>query len=324
LVPTDVRPTLNPAELRAEVIAWFEAEGRDLPWRRPECSPWGVLISEVMLQQTPVKRVLPHWEEWMRRWPTPHDLAAEPSGEAVRAWSGLGYPRRALRLHACAREIVEVHGGEVPADHEELRALPGIGEYTAAAVASFAFGIPATVVDTNVRRVEARAVTGNALPEKSYTRAEAALAHDLMPDVTTAHGINEANRWNAASMELGALICKARTPLCQQCPVQHRCAWIAAGRPEPHYTPKGQAWEGTDRQVRGAMMAVQRAAEAPVDAGLLRGVGQVVAHETPEATKEITALRRLKADAAQRERCLAGLLKDGLAVQTDSGVTLPA
>jgi A/G-specific adenine glycosylase len=324
LVPTDVRPTLNPAELRAEVIAWFEAEGRDLPWRRPECSPWGVLISEVMLQQTPVKRVLPHWEEWMRRWPTPHDLAAEPSGEAVRAWSGLGYPRRALRLHACAREIVEVHGGKVPADHEELRALPGIGEYTAAAVASFAFGIPATVVDTNVRRVEARAVTGNALPEKSYTRAEAALAHDLMPDVTTAHGINEANRWNAASMELGALICKARTPLCQQCPVQHRCAWIAAGRPEPHYTPKGQAWEGTDRQVRGAMMAVLRAAEAPVDAGLLRGVGQVVAHETPEATKEITALRRLKADAAQRERCLAGLLKDGLAVQTGSGVTLPA
>jgi A/G-specific adenine glycosylase len=191
-------------------------------------------------------------------------------------------------------------------------------------VASFAFGIPATVVDTNVRRVEARAVTGNALPEKSYTRAEAALAHDLMPDVTTAHGINEANRWNAASMELGALICKARTPLCQQCPVQHRCAWIAAGRPEPHYTPKGQAWEGTDRQVRGAMMAVLRAAEAPVDAGLLRGVGQVVAHETPEATKEITALRRLKADAAQRERCLAGLLKDGLAVQTGSGVTLPA
>ncbi len=315
----DAAAGLDAAELRAEVIAWFADAGRDLPWRHSECSPWGVLVSEVMLQQTPVKRVLPHWEEWMQRWPTPADLAAEPSGEAVRAWSGLGYPRRALRLHACAQEIVEVHGGKVPADHEELRALPGIGEYTAAAVASFAFGIPATVVDTNIRRVEARAVTGNALPEKSYTRAEAVLAHDLMPNTTTIQGIDEANRWNAASMELGALVCKARTPLCEQCPVQHRCAWIKAGRPAPHYTPKGQAWEGTDRQVRGAMMAVLRGAEAPVAAELLRGVGHV---ETDIA--ELAALRHLKADAEQRERCLAGLLKDGLAAQTDAGVTLPA
>lgn len=316
----DVGPAeLDPAALRAEVIAWFDEAGRDLPWRRPDCSPWGVLVSEVMLQQTPVKRVLPRWEEWMQRWPTPADLATEPSGEAVRAWSGLGYPRRALRLHACAREIVEIHGGEIPADHEELRSLPGIGEYTAAAVASFAFGIPATVVDTNIRRVEARAVSGNALPEKSYTRAEAALAHDLMPDITTAYGIKEANRWNAASMELGALVCKARTPLCDQCPVQDRCAWIRAGRPEPHYTPKGQAWEGTDRQVRGAMMAVLRAAEVPVEADLLRGVGHLEA-----ADPEVAALRRLKADSTQRERCLAGLLNDGLAVETGSGITLPA
>lgn len=314
---------LKPARFRAEVIAWFDSHGRDLPWRDPDCSAWGVLVSEVMLQQTPVKRVLPHWTEWMRRWPTPSDLAAEPSGEAVRAWSGLGYPRRALRLHACAQELDAHHDGRVPADHEQLLNLPGIGEYTAAAVASFAFGIPATVVDTNIRRVQARAVTGHALPEKSYTRAEAALAHRLMPDTSTEAGIHEANRWNAASMELGALVCKARTPLCEQCPVQRDCAWIAAGRPQPHYRPKGQAWEGTDRQVRGAMMAVLRDAEAPVGAELLTDVGQGSA-TAPGAESALASLHGLAADGEQRRRCLAGLLADGLASDAGDGITLPA
>lgn len=337
------------AALRAGINTWFAENGRDLPWRRPECSPWGVLVSEVMLQQTPVVRVLPVWETWMQRWPTPGDLAAEPSGEAVRAWEKLGYPRRALRLHACAREIEEVHGGQVPPDPAELRALPGIGEYTAAAVASFAFGIPETVVDTNVRRVQARAVTGHALPEPSYTRAEARLAHALMPDTSTRAGVAEANRFNAACMELGALVCTARSPRCDECPVRSRCAWIAAGRPAPHYTPKGQAWEGTDRQVRGAMMAVLRAAPGSVPAPLLTGVGQIdtmggdetvgkaaPTEATPDdavnvdaipdgALEPLRALRRLTAAQEQRERCLAGLVKDGLAVQDGSGeLTLPA
>ncbi|WP_233548583.1 HhH-GPD family protein [Galactobacter valiniphilus] len=318
--------------LRRSIISWFQENGRDLPWRRPECSPWGVLVSEVMLQQTPVVRVLPVWESWMERWPTPEDLAAEPAGEAVRAWEKLGYPRRALRLHACARELVEVHGGEVPADLEELLALPGVGEYTAAAVASFAFGVPAAVVDTNVRRVEARAWTGNALPEPSYTRAEARLAHELMPDTSTPEGIAEANAWNAASMELGALICTARSPRCDECPVQASCAWIAAGRPAPHYTPKGQAWEGTDRQVRGAMMAVLRAADGAVPAAALRTPGDPAeagsapqdAGLEPDAVPTLRALRRLAAGAEQRERCLAGLLADGLAVADGEGVALPA
>jgi len=314
--------------LRGDVIAWFRANGRELPWRRPGCTPWGVLVSEVMLQQTPVVRVLPVWEAWIQRWPTPGDLAAEPSGEAVRAWERLGYPRRALRLHACAREIEEVHGGRVPANLDELRALPGIGEYTAAAVASFAFGIPAPVVDTNVRRVQARAVTGNALPEPSYTRAEARLAAHLMPDVSTAEGTAEGNAWNAASMELGALICTARSPRCDECPVSTRCAWLAAGRPAPHYTPKGQAWEGTDRQVRGAMMAVLRGADAAVPVELLRAIGDPadVDPSLPGSEAEpLRALRRLAAGAEQRERCLAGLLADGLAVaDAAGGVSLPA
>lgn len=321
------------AGLRSAVNAWFLDHGRDLPWRRPECSPWGVLVSEVMLQQTPVVRVLPVWERWMARWPTPADLAAEPAGEAVRAWEKLGYPRRALRLHACARELEEVHGGRVPSDLAELLALPGVGEYTAAAVSSFAFGIPATVVDTNVRRVQARAVTGQALPEPSYTRAEARLADALMPQRETQDGIREANLWNAAAMELGALICTARSPSCDVCPVRQRCAWIAAGQPAPHYQPKGQAWEGTDRQVRGAMMTVLRAAESSVPEALLTAVGPLpqardldAQRGTPEQTSEQwRALRRLAAGAEQRQRCLTGLIADGLAVQDGAGgVTLPA
>src|SRR5690606_7452204 len=137
--------------------AWFDHAARDLPWRRPECSPWGVLVSEIMLQQTPVVRVLPAWMSWMERWPTPAHLAAASQADAVRAWDRLGYPRRAKRLWECAGEIVRRHGGEVPDDEEELLALPGIGAYTAAAVRSFAFGRRAVVLDTNVRRVIARA-----------------------------------------------------------------------------------------------------------------------------------------------------------------------
>ena len=318
-------PSTPAASLRSRTLAWFKENGRDLPWRRPDCTPWGVLVSEVMLQQTPVVRVLPVWESWMQRWPTPGDLAAEPSGEAVRAWEKLGYPRRALRLHACAREIEEIHGGQVPSDHAERLALPGVGEYTAAAVSSFAFGLPETVVDTNVRRVEARAVTGNALPEPSYTRAEARLAHELMPDVSTPAGIEEANLWNAASMELGALICTARSPRCDECPVHELCAWVANGRPAPHYKPKGQAWEGTDRQVRGAMMAVLRAAEEAVAAGELTALGDPSDVEHGTLAEPLRALRRLAAGAEQRERCLAGLLADGLAVDDGAGgLSLPA
>lgn len=288
--------------LHRRINGWFDAHGRDLPWRRSECSPWGILVSEIMLQQTPVVRVLPVWTAWMERWPTPRDLAAESSAEVIRAWGRLGYPRRALRLQAAAAAIAEAHGNEVPATAAELLALPGVGTYTAAAVACFAFGRPEVVVDTNIRRAHARLVSGRALPEKSLTAAEMALARDLMPEDP-----EQACRWNASVMELGALVCTARSPQCEQCPVAQMCAWREAGMPAPHYKPTGQAWAGTDRQVRGAIMA------------LLREAGQVALHEIPARTAAAGSLGAHTPAAEQFERCAAGLVADGLATRHDEG-----
>ena len=201
--------TTSGEHLHAPVIAWFDEHARDLPWRRPEAGPWGVMVSEFMLQQTPVNRVLPVYEQWLARWPRPADLAKEPPGEAVRAWGRLGYPRRALRLHGAAVAITERHGGDVPTDHAQLLALPGIGEYTAAAVASFAYGQRHPVLDTNVRRVFARAVTGVRYPPNATTAAERRLARALLPEDE-----RTAARWAAASMELGALVCTAKNESC--------------------------------------------------------------------------------------------------------------
>lgn len=278
------------------VTAWFAENARDLPWRRPECSPWGVLVSEFMLQQTPVARVLEPWRRWLERWPTPGALATEPAGEAIRAWGRLGYPRRALRLHAAASAIEEHHDGVVPSDLAELRALPGVGEYTAAAVASFAFGQAHPVLDTNVRRVLARVFIGTEFPGISPTAAERRLATALVP----AQG---AAVWAAGSMELGALICTASNPSCGECPVAPQCAWLAAGRP-PYAGPprKGQAYAGTDRQVRGLLLQALREAEAPVPAEHLDLVWP---------------------DPVQRERALAGLVLDGLATTRAGAYALP-
>jgi A/G-specific adenine glycosylase len=270
--------------LQDELIDWFSAEARDLPWRR-DTSPWSVLVSEFMLQQTPVSRVLPVFEAWMQRWPTPAALADDAPGEAVRAWGRLGYPRRALRLHAAATAIVARHGGEVPADRDALLALPGVGDYTASAVASFAFHGRHPVLDTNVRRVLARIVDGVAFPAPSVTAAERALAESLMPD-------HDAHRWAAATMELGAVVCTARSPRCDVCPVAHHCRWRTAGYPEHAGPPRrGQAWAGTDRQVRGRLMALLREAEGPVPR---------------------TRLDQAWDDEQQRERCLHTLMTDGL------------
>jgi A/G-specific adenine glycosylase len=276
------------------VLDWYEENARDLPWRSAEATPWGVLVSEIMLQQTPVNRVLPVWEEWLKRWPTPADLAREPSGEAVRAWGRLGYPRRALRLHGCAVAIVEQHGGEVPAVHAELLALPGIGSYTAAAVASFAYGQRHAVLDTNVRRVLSRLRTGEEFPPQSQTVAEVRMAEALMPlDPPTAA------RWAVAVMELGALVCTARTPRCVDCPVLDQCAWRLAGKPAYDGPPRrGQTYAGTDRQCRGRILAVLRHAPGPV---------------------EKPALDIVWADPVQRERSLDGLIADGLVDPLDDG-----
>lgn len=312
--------------MHSAIETWFAANARDLPWRGG-CSPWGVLVSEIMLQQTPVVRVQPVWEEWMRRWPTPAALAAEPSGEVLRAWGRLGYPRRALRLHAAATAMVEAFDGEVPGSYEELLKLPGVGSYTAAAVAAFAFGLRENVVDTNIRRVHARLVTGKALPSPSLTAAEMQLSARLLPADPA-----ESVLWNAGVMELGALVCTARSPKCVLCPVQEQCAWIAAGQPEPDYIPKGQPWAGTDRQVRGAVMAVLRAAEQPVhldlfvqpaaDLAVELESGLDGAHRGPVRTA-LEHLHALNTDPGQLDRAIAGLLTDGLAQQSPAGLCLP-
>lgn len=281
------------------ILAWYDEHARDLPWRRPSASPWSVVVSEFMLQQTPVSRVLPVHEAWLERWPTPADLAAEPTGEAVRAWGRLGYPRRALRLHATATAIRDEHGGEVPSDHATLLTLPGVGDYTAAAIASFAFGRRHVVLDTNVRRVLARAVSGVEFPARSVTRAERDVAAALLPDDAPT-----AATWAVAVMELGALVCTAERPRCPTCPVREECAWQAAGRPAYDGPPRPvQAWAGTDRQVRGRLLALLRDAEGSVAKAVL-----------DEAW----------ADAGQRERCLASLVADGLAaVEPDGRYRLP-
>ncbi|MBA4607130.1 A/G-specific adenine glycosylase [Aeromicrobium sp. Marseille-Q0843] len=290
--------TPPPAELHRRVIDWYGAHRRTLPWRE-DPDPWRVMVSEFMLQQTPVVRVLPVFEAWLERWPTPADLAASPAGEAVRAWGRLGYPRRALRLHAAATAIVESHGGAVPGTYDELLTLPGVGDYTAAAIASFAYGRRAVVLDTNVRRVFARVVSGVQYPSQGVLRAERDLATSLLPEDDAV-----AAAWAASTMELGAVVCTARAPRCEACPIADACRWRAVGYP-PHDGPprRGQPWHGTDRQCRGALMAVVRDAAGPV---------------APELVAAAWS------DAAQRERCLDSLLDDGLLdLAADGRLTLP-
>ena len=279
-------------DLHDAVLDWYDAHARDLPWRSPSATPWSVMVSEFMLQQTPVNRVLPVHEAWIERWPTPSDLAAEPTGEAVRAWGRLGYPRRALRLHAAATAIVERHAGEVPAAYEDLIALPGVGDYTAAAIATFAYGRRHVVLDTNVRRVLARTLSGVEFPAQSVNKAERELAAGVLPEDEPT-----AATWSVAVMELGALVCTATNPSCERCPVADLCAWRAAGHPAYDGPPrKVQAWAGTDRQCRGRLMAVLRDSDSPVHRSRLDSVWS---------------------DDTQRNRALNGLLKDNLAKEVE-------
>jgi A/G-specific adenine glycosylase len=281
------------------VVNWYATAARDLPWRREGTDAWAVLVSEVMLQQTPVARVEPVWRSWMDRWPSPADLASAAPADVIRAWGKLGYPRRALRLREAAVAVVKRHGGVVPDDVAALEALPGIGTYTARAVACFGHGQAQPVVDTNVRRVVARLVHG---------RAEAgnARASDLT-DVAALAPMDpqRAVRFSVATMELGALVCVAGTPRCAACPVRDRCAWRLAGYPAHDGPPRRvQKFAGTDRQVRGRLLDILRAAHEPVPAPALDAAWD---------------------DAVQRSRCLDSLLVDGLVEQTADGrFRLPA
>ena len=246
-----------------------------------------------MLQQTPVSRVLPIWCDWVQRWPTASATAAASAGDVVRAWGKLGYPRRAKRLHECARVIARDHGDVVPDDVEILLTLPGVGSYTARAIACFAYRQPVPVVDTNVRRVVARVVHGRADAAAASAVRDHADVSALLPDDDSAH------RFSAALMELGAIVCTARTPRCGLCPV-NACQWRQAGYP-PADGParRPQAYAGTDRQVRGRLLDVLRDSESPVTRAELD-----VAWVT---------------DTEQRERALNSLLADGLVVQTTDG-----
>ena len=277
-------------------LTWFDKAARDLPWRRSNCTPWGVLVSEVMLQQTQVDRVVPIWHSWLKRWPTPADLAATDLGTVLRAWGRLGYPRRAQRLHAAARVITEQYDGEVPAADDELRALPGVGEYTAAAVRAFAFGQPSVVLDTNVRRVIARAFQGRELPVAHLTKPERMLAQTLVEAAGT-----EGARWAAAVMELGALVCVARAPRCQECPIRLHCHWQLAGMPA-NATPRSQQprFTGSDRQVRGLILARLREGSVPI------------------GTMDL-----VWPDADQRQRALIALQAEGLVVTRRGRYRLP-
>jgi len=288
-----------PSSYVQPVLGWYADNARDLPWRAPGVSPWAVLVSEIMLQQTPVSRVLPAYAAWLGRWPTPAALAADPAGEAVRQWGRLGYPRRALRLHETATIVTEKHGGELPSTYQDLLALPGIGAYTAAAVAVFAFGRKHAVLDTNVRRVLARLESGREFPGAQVSAAEYRLAESLLPD-----DAGVAARWSVAVMELGALMCTAASPNCPECPVAAGCAWLSAGRPAAETRPVGQTYEGTDRQCRGRLLAVLRDSREPVNQARLDAVW---------------------ADDVQRARALDGLVADGLVDPLPDGrFALPA
>lgn len=291
------------------VIEWYREHARDLPWREPGTTPYGVLVSEVMSQQTPVARVVPAWRQWMDRWPDAAALARAEPAEVLRVWGTLGYPRRALRLIDCARAVVERHGGRPPCDLEALRALPGIGEYTAGAVLAFAFGRRALALDTNVRRVLARAVGGRALPPPALVRAERERAEALLPEAD-----GEAAAWSVAVMELGALVCTAREPRCDDCPWREECAWLAAGTPPDEHAERRrrQAWRGTDRQARGLIMARLRG----TDTGATLSAETLLTAGAGAGAREGRA-----ADHEQPGRALASLLADGLIATDDDGTT---
>lgn len=283
----------------APVSAWFREHGRDLPWRAAGFTPWASLVSEIMLQQTPVARVLEPLREWLERWPDAASLAQASVADIVRAWGRLGYPRRALRLRECAIAIVERHGGVVPNDVDELLALPGIGDYTARAIAVFAYQQRHPVVDTNVRRVIARAVHGRADAAPPSARRDLADAAALLPLATP-----DAAEFSAAIMELGALVCTARAPKCGECPVADQCAWRAAGYPAyegPKRTPQAK-YEGSDRYVRGVVLDALRAADHLVTRAELDAAWT---------------------DTQQLTRAIDSLVADGLIVIVGSAFALP-
>jgi len=272
------------SSLHQPVLAWYKKNKRDLPWRNTDA--WGVLVSEIMLQQTPVARVLPIYIEWMKRWPTPAALAAASPAEVITAWGRLGYPRRALRLHECAKVISTQYKGQIPETQSELRELPGIGDYTTAAIIAFAFEGRSLVLDINIRRVFARVLDGVEVPTTAPTKSERVEREKLIP-------LKNPHLWAAATMELGALICIAKNPKCGQCPLADQCIWRSLDYPLSDQPKRTQSWHGTDRQCRGVIVQALR--------------------ENPALKKR--EIMELWDVPSQVEKALLTLLEDGLVVE---------
>jgi A/G-specific adenine glycosylase len=277
------------------VRQWFLINQRGLPWRRPDTSPWAILVSEVMLQQTPVARVIPAWSAWLDRWPDASSLARASLGDVLQQWGKLGYPRRARNLHLAAQVVTAGWSGDLPQSVEDLLTLPGIGDYTARAIACFAYGQPHPVVDTNVKRVVARATDGTAAAghwsmREAMARVDAAMDTPLSDEDYCLS--------QKALMELGAVVCTARSPRCDECPLVSECVWRARGFPvDPSVLPRTQArYEGSDRQVRGLILE------------LLRNI------PGSQPQSEIDALW---SQPAQRRRALRSLMADGLIVESE-------
>ena len=266
-------------QLEKPIVSWFKKNKRDLPWRNT--TPWGVMVSEYMLQQTPVNRVLPKWDEWMKRWPTPKDLAKASPAEVITAWGRLGYPRRALRLHAAAQIISEDFKNQVPEDPATLQTLPGIGEYTAAAIGAFAFEKQTLVMDVNIRRLLTRIIDGNEHPRPAPTAREKASRLALQPP-------KNAHIWAAATMELGALVCTSKNPICEQCPVIGQCKWRKNGYPKTNLVRKSQDWHGTDRKCRGTIVQALRENESLTE--------NAIKKLWPDESQVEKALKTLQAD----------------------------
>lgn len=264
-----------------EITNWFKKNQRDLPWRKTDA--WGVLVSEIMLQQTPVARVLPVYTEWMKRWPTPRDMAKASGGDVITAWGRLGYPRRALRLLECAKVISSDYNNRIPETEMELRKLPGIGEYTAAAIVAFAFKERSLVLDINIRRLFARAIDGVEVPSSSINKSERKDRAALIPT-------RNPHLWAAATMELGALICTAVKPKCELCPIANQCRWRSLDYPRSDAPKRTQSWNGTDRQCRGVIV-------------------QALRENKTVSKKELSKLWSLQ---PQFEKALVSLEKDGL------------
>jgi A/G-specific adenine glycosylase len=288
-----------PAALADELLAWSAHTRRDLPWRRTR-DPWAILVSELMLQQTQVARVVPKWEAFLARFPTVASCASAPAGDVVRLWAGLGYNRRALNLHAAARACVERHRGALPSTLAELQALPGIGPYTARAVAAFARGEDVGVLDTNAARVVARLGGRRLRPKEAQAAADA-----LVP-------AGEGWAWNQAMLDLGATVCTRRVVRCGECPVAAHCAWHLAGHPDPDpaegsfgVSGRQSAFEGSDRQGRGRLVDALRLG--------------------PVAPSDLAAVMGWPDDAARADRVAATLVLDGLAEPAPEGsIDLPS